>query len=186
MKFAPSRRVDRGAFWRGSLRSPAPVCPLARRSREVPCNLLRPKEFGETALESRQAPAMKVAPAVFFHSSIGTQRLSRSLKTARQACRQPSGETIGPDPGRPLFRQRLKRDSTCPWRCVPGAPPPGRHRHRGDPWQRRRSTRSPKTLNTCRARGQVLARLRRSMGKFRCHFHAPRCEMQVKITITSR
>ena len=45
---------------------------------------------------------------------------------------------MGPDPGGALFRQLLKRDSTCPWRCAPGAPPPGSHRHREGPSQSER------------------------------------------------
>ncbi len=45
---------------------------------------------------------------------------------------------MGPDPGRVLFGQLLKLDGTCPWRCAPGAPSPGRHRHGGGPSQSER------------------------------------------------
>ena len=59
-------------------------------------------------------------------------------KECRQPLGNPDGESIGPDLGRALFRQLLKLDGTCPWRCPPGAPPPGRHRHRGGPSQSER------------------------------------------------
>ena len=74
-------------------------------------------------------------------------------KECRQPLGNPRGVSIGPDPGRALFCQLLKLDSTCPWRCAPGAPPPGRHRHRGGAWQSEQ-LRAGVELPTSRLRGR--------------------------------
>ena len=59
-------------------------------------------------------------------------------RECRQPLGNPGGESMGSNPGRALFGQLLKLDGTCPWRCAPGAPSPGKHRHRGGPSQSER------------------------------------------------